>query len=159
MHSWHSDFISQVRFFVFWEINFIAANKRSQVLEVDKWKYLDQSWAMLAIISLYSLVSLVVISKPCTNQSHFCLRKISKYYICVYINICNAKVVCSALLNDSCMWFSLQKQSLPHWILAIHYLAHWLSFWIVQTQTGPGDRPLAEIRINRVTIHANPLAG
>lgn len=112
MHSWHSDFISQVRFFVFWEINFIAANKRSQVLEVDKWKYLDQSWAMLAIISLYSLVSLVVISKPCTNQSHFCLRKISKYYICVYINICNAKVVCSALLNDSCMWFSLQKQSL-----------------------------------------------
>lgn len=30
---------------------------------------------------------------------------------------------------------------------------------IVQTQTGPGDRPLAEIRLNRVTIHANPLAG
>ncbi|RWW11648.1 hypothetical protein GW17_00024727 [Ensete ventricosum] len=28
-----------------------------------------------------------------------------------------------------------------------------------QTQTGPGDRPLAEIRLNRVTIHANPLAG
>ncbi|TXG62717.1 hypothetical protein EZV62_009711 [Acer yangbiense] len=28
-----------------------------------------------------------------------------------------------------------------------------------KTQTGPGDRPLAEIRINRVTIHANPLAG
>ncbi|OAY85034.1 Peptidyl-prolyl cis-trans isomerase CYP18-1 [Ananas comosus] len=27
------------------------------------------------------------------------------------------------------------------------------------TQTGTGDRPLAEIRINRVTIHANPLAG
>ncbi|KAK6162471.1 hypothetical protein DH2020_002312 [Rehmannia glutinosa] len=25
--------------------------------------------------------------------------------------------------------------------------------------TGPGDRPLMEIRINRVTIHANPLAG
>jgi len=29
----------------------------------------------------------------------------------------------------------------------------------VQTQTGAGDRPLAEIRLNRVTIHANPLAG
>lgn len=29
----------------------------------------------------------------------------------------------------------------------------------MQTPTGPGDRPLAEIRINRVTIHANPLAG
>ncbi|XP_022859562.1 peptidyl-prolyl cis-trans isomerase CYP18-1 [Olea europaea var. sylvestris] len=28
-----------------------------------------------------------------------------------------------------------------------------------KTQTGPGDRPLAEIRINRVTLHANPLAG
>ncbi|KAA8520535.1 hypothetical protein F0562_014791 [Nyssa sinensis] len=28
-----------------------------------------------------------------------------------------------------------------------------------KTQTGPGDRPLAEIRMNRVTIHANPLAG
>ncbi|KAJ6686139.1 PEPTIDYL-PROLYL CIS-TRANS ISOMERASE-LIKE 3 [Salix purpurea] len=28
-----------------------------------------------------------------------------------------------------------------------------------KTQTGQGDRPLAEIRINRVTIHANPLAG
>ncbi|EEF50407.1 cyclophilin-10, putative [Ricinus communis] len=28
-----------------------------------------------------------------------------------------------------------------------------------KTQTGAGDRPLAEIRINRVTIHANPLAG
>ncbi|KAG1359166.1 Peptidyl-prolyl cis-trans isomerase CYP18-1 [Cocos nucifera] len=28
-----------------------------------------------------------------------------------------------------------------------------------KTQTGPGDRPLAEIRLNRVTIHANPLAG
>ncbi|KAG2380483.1 Peptidyl-prolyl cis-trans isomerase [Vigna angularis] len=27
------------------------------------------------------------------------------------------------------------------------------------TQTGAGDRPLAEIRLNRVTIHANPLAG
>ncbi|RZC57704.1 hypothetical protein C5167_005012 [Papaver somniferum] len=27
-----------------------------------------------------------------------------------------------------------------------------------KTQTGPGDRPLAEIRLNRVTIHANPLA-
>lgn len=30
---------------------------------------------------------------------------------------------------------------------------------VLQTQTGPGDKPLAEIRINRVTIHANPLAG
>ncbi|KAE9459995.1 hypothetical protein C3L33_08061, partial [Rhododendron williamsianum] len=28
-----------------------------------------------------------------------------------------------------------------------------------KTQTAPGDRPLAEIRLNRVTIHANPLAG
>ncbi|KAE8679517.1 Peptidyl-prolyl cis-trans isomerase-like 3 [Hibiscus syriacus] len=28
-----------------------------------------------------------------------------------------------------------------------------------KTQTGAGDRPLAEIRLNRVTIHANPLAG
>ncbi|CAN6208895.1 unnamed protein product, partial [Urochloa humidicola] len=28
-----------------------------------------------------------------------------------------------------------------------------------KAQTGPGDRPLAEIRLNRVTIHANPLAG
>ncbi|CAL5340174.1 unnamed protein product [Camellia sinensis] len=28
-----------------------------------------------------------------------------------------------------------------------------------KTPTGPGDQPLAEIRINRVTIHANPLAG
>ncbi|GFY90353.1 cyclophilin-like peptidyl-prolyl cis-trans isomerase family protein [Actinidia rufa] len=28
-----------------------------------------------------------------------------------------------------------------------------------KTPTGPGDRPLAEIRMNRVTIHANPLAG
>ncbi|ERN19499.1 hypothetical protein AMTR_s00069p00204060 [Amborella trichopoda] len=28
-----------------------------------------------------------------------------------------------------------------------------------KTPTGHGDRPLAEIRINRVTIHANPLAG
>ncbi|KAM7476346.1 hypothetical protein LguiB_023589 [Lonicera macranthoides] len=28
-----------------------------------------------------------------------------------------------------------------------------------KTPTGPGDRPLAEIRLNRVTIHANPLAG
>eukprot|EP00898_Chlorokybus_atmophyticus_P007601 jgi/Chlat1/7842/Chrsp66S07341 len=27
-----------------------------------------------------------------------------------------------------------------------------------KTPTGPGDRPLAEIRLNRVTIHANPLA-
>ncbi|XP_066369160.1 peptidyl-prolyl cis-trans isomerase CYP18-1-like [Miscanthus floridulus] len=27
-----------------------------------------------------------------------------------------------------------------------------------KAQTGPGDRPLAEIRLNRVTIHANPLA-
>mmetsp|Transcript_15977 Transcript_15977/g.19222 ORF Transcript_15977/g.19222 Transcript_15977/m.19222 type:complete len:160 (+) Transcript_15977:193-672(+) len=27
-----------------------------------------------------------------------------------------------------------------------------------KTPTGPDDRPLAEIRINRVTIHANPLA-
>lgn len=27
-----------------------------------------------------------------------------------------------------------------------------------KAQTGSGDRPLAEIRINRVTIHANPLA-
>ncbi|GKD13137.1 peptidyl-prolyl cis-trans isomerase CYP18-1 [Tanacetum coccineum] len=27
------------------------------------------------------------------------------------------------------------------------------------TPTGAGDRPLAEIRINRITIHANPLAG
>ncbi|KAJ8450140.1 hypothetical protein Cgig2_033334 [Carnegiea gigantea] len=27
-----------------------------------------------------------------------------------------------------------------------------------KTQTGLGDRPLAEIRLNRVTIHANPLA-
>ncbi|KAG5069468.1 hypothetical protein JHK85_001845 [Glycine max] len=27
-----------------------------------------------------------------------------------------------------------------------------------KTQTGAGDRPLAEIRLNRVTIHANPLA-
>lgn len=34
-----------------------------------------------------------------------------------------------------------------------------LSDVIVQTQTGAGDRPLAEIRLNRVTIHANPLAG
>ena len=25
--------------------------------------------------------------------------------------------------------------------------------------TGAGDRPLQEIRINRVTVHANPLAG
>lgn len=33
------------------------------------------------------------------------------------------------------------------------------SYLFVQTQTGPGDRPLAEIRLNRVTIHANPLAG
>lgn len=32
-------------------------------------------------------------------------------------------------------------------------------FWFVQTQTGAGDRPLAEIRLNRVTIHSNPLAG
>jgi len=29
----------------------------------------------------------------------------------------------------------------------------------LQTQTGAGDRPLAEIRLNRVTMHANPLAG
>ncbi|XP_058223982.1 peptidyl-prolyl cis-trans isomerase CYP18-1 isoform X3 [Rhododendron vialii] len=29
----------------------------------------------------------------------------------------------------------------------------------LKTQTAPGDRPLAEIRLNRVTIHANPLAG
>ena len=28
-----------------------------------------------------------------------------------------------------------------------------------KTPTGPGDKPLAEIRLNRVTIHANPLAG
>ncbi|KAE8727516.1 Peptidyl-prolyl cis-trans isomerase-like 3 [Hibiscus syriacus] len=28
-----------------------------------------------------------------------------------------------------------------------------------KTQTGADDRPLAEIRLNRVTIHANPLAG
>ncbi|CAA0841446.1 Peptidyl-prolyl cis-trans isomerase CYP18-1 [Striga hermonthica] len=28
-----------------------------------------------------------------------------------------------------------------------------------KAQTGPGDRPLMEIRVNRVTIHANPLAG
>nr|GMC75622.1 peptidyl-prolyl cis-trans isomerase CYP18-1 [Ipomoea batatas]GME02848.1 peptidyl-prolyl cis-trans isomerase CYP18-1 [Ipomoea batatas] len=28
-----------------------------------------------------------------------------------------------------------------------------------KAQIGPGDRPLAEIRLNRVTIHANPLAG
>lgn len=28
-----------------------------------------------------------------------------------------------------------------------------------KTPIGPGDRPLAEIRLNRVTIHANPLAG
>ncbi|KAL2233987.1 UNVERIFIED_CONTAM: Peptidyl-prolyl cis-trans isomerase CYP18-1 [Sesamum indicum] len=28
-----------------------------------------------------------------------------------------------------------------------------------KAQTGPGDRPLMEIRINRITIHANPLAG
>eukprot|EP00249_Psilotum_nudum_P006121 c19473_g1_i1 orf=223-630(+) len=28
-----------------------------------------------------------------------------------------------------------------------------------KTPTGAGDRPLAEIRLNRVTIHANPLAG
>ncbi|GKA85374.1 retrovirus-related pol polyprotein from transposon TNT 1-94, partial [Tanacetum coccineum] len=28
-----------------------------------------------------------------------------------------------------------------------------------KTPTGAGDRPLAEIRINRITIHANPLAG
>ncbi|CAN1236605.1 Peptidyl-prolyl cis-trans isomerase CYP18-1, partial [Linum grandiflorum] len=28
-----------------------------------------------------------------------------------------------------------------------------------KTPTGPGDKPLAEIRINHVTIHANPLAG
>jgi len=34
-----------------------------------------------------------------------------------------------------------------------------LLFGFAQTQTGQGDRPLAEIRINRVTIHANPLAG
>ncbi|KAK3270637.1 hypothetical protein CYMTET_20973 [Cymbomonas tetramitiformis] len=27
-----------------------------------------------------------------------------------------------------------------------------------KTPTGPDDRPLAEIRINRVTMHANPLA-
>ncbi|CAN1236607.1 Peptidyl-prolyl cis-trans isomerase CYP18-1 [Linum grandiflorum] len=30
---------------------------------------------------------------------------------------------------------------------------------VLQTPTGPGDKPLAEIRINHVTIHANPLAG
>ncbi|KAL0397795.1 UNVERIFIED_CONTAM: Peptidyl-prolyl cis-trans isomerase CYP18-1 [Sesamum calycinum] len=29
----------------------------------------------------------------------------------------------------------------------------------LKAQTGPGDRPLMEIRINRITIHANPLAG
>ena len=28
-----------------------------------------------------------------------------------------------------------------------------------KTPNGPGDRPLAEIRLNRVTVHANPLAG
>ncbi|KAG0570873.1 hypothetical protein KC19_6G193800 [Ceratodon purpureus] len=28
-----------------------------------------------------------------------------------------------------------------------------------KTPTGAADRPLAEIRLNRVTIHANPLAG
>ncbi|KAL2926080.1 Peptidyl-prolyl cis-trans isomerase CYP18-1 [Bienertia sinuspersici] len=28
-----------------------------------------------------------------------------------------------------------------------------------KTKTGPVDRPLAEIRLNRVTIHTNPLAG
>ncbi|KAB1218930.1 Peptidyl-prolyl cis-trans isomerase-like 3 [Morella rubra] len=28
-----------------------------------------------------------------------------------------------------------------------------------KTPTGPGDRPLAEIRLNHVTMHANPLAG
>ena len=28
-----------------------------------------------------------------------------------------------------------------------------------KTPTGPADRPLAEIRLNRVTVHANPLAG
>ncbi|KEH19031.1 hypothetical protein MTR_8g036030 [Medicago truncatula] len=27
------------------------------------------------------------------------------------------------------------------------------------TPTGAGDRPLAEIRLNRVTMHSNPLAG
>ncbi|XP_071724152.1 peptidyl-prolyl cis-trans isomerase CYP18-1-like [Rutidosis leptorrhynchoides] len=28
-----------------------------------------------------------------------------------------------------------------------------------KTQVGPGDRPIAEIRLSRVTMHANPLAG
>lgn len=39
----------------------------------------------------------------------------------------------------------------------IHIHEHALVF--VQTQAGLGDRPLADIRINRVTIHANSLAG
>lgn len=39
------------------------------------------------------------------------------------------------------------------------YLYSYYFMVSMQTPTGPGDRPLAEIRLNRVTIHANPLAG
>ncbi|KAE9445668.1 hypothetical protein C3L33_22434, partial [Rhododendron williamsianum] len=42
---------------------------------------------------------------------------------------------------------------------AYHILFVYGFMGFMQTPTGPGDRPLAEIRINRVTIHANPLAG
>jgi hypothetical protein len=39
------------------------------------------------------------------------------------------------------------------------YTKHLIIFVVVQTPTGAGDRPLAEIRLNRVTMHSNPLAG
>jgi hypothetical protein len=39
------------------------------------------------------------------------------------------------------------------------YTKHLRIFIVVQTPTGAGDRPLAEIRLNRVTMHSNPLAG
>lgn len=64
-------------------------------------------------------------------------------------------------------------QSIYHFLAAMHIGESWILFSItyktdkiltlqhkiLQTPTGPGDKPLAEIRINRVTIHANPLAG
>ncbi|KAJ0770023.1 putative peptidylprolyl isomerase [Helianthus annuus] len=33
------------------------------------------------------------------------------------------------------------------------------TLFIMTPTAGAGDRPLAEIRINRITIHSNPLAG
>ncbi|KAJ4775229.1 Peptidyl-prolyl cis-trans isomerase [Rhynchospora pubera] len=55
--------------------------------------------------------------------------------------------------------FQLFNTSLIIFLTVIEKIANFKFIVLDQTQTGPGDRPLAEIRLNNVTIHANPLAG